>query len=487
VASEEVTVKRWLVLLVWGTCLTAGSAPAADCARGGAPAATLLVPYFRVSRNGVTSAGSEIPDALGQVDTLLAITNVSDSGLVVRATVWNKYGVPVIGFNVPMTAKDVATFRMKDVLNGKLDVNPSTQLIPASKDVCGINQTSGVYAPRTGFGAVKFIRFSNPDPDDARRSISVYATSAFGVEERKLVWDSLDESGDVGALTSPGPFVVDQDNACGAGTVDGQLSGDFSGYVTFDVVNYCTSFFPTDREYWANDVLATAGWEGHGPNALIGDVFYIDSSANGNISGDPMVSFRFAPGLGGWNGAKTFYGRYDTLGDDGANQNVPADYRFVGDGREALGTHYAFRYLNDVGQGLRSWALVFRSDRYASGANDLCGWRASAAGGAGAGGMSDRVHELEIHVYDADENEFLLACNACGARPPSYLFLESQRIDLLNNSDVNPGGYLGGWIDVTLPGTRYGQAFVGVQHSGLGQFLSVGHSASLLFPDTCGP
>jgi hypothetical protein len=485
-------MKATRALILCAFICQSGAGGAVDCARGGTPGATLLVPYFRVSRNGVTNAATDIPDVAGQTDTLLALTNVSNTGLIVHAAIWSKYGTPVLGFNIPLTAKDVVTFRMKDVLNGKLNVNASFGAFSPAKDPCGINQTSGAYAPYVGFGATRFIRFSNPDPADAHRAISVYQTPAFSGQFRKLVWDSLDESGDITSLTAPGAFAIDHDTACGGAPVDGELAGDFSGYATFDVVNYCTNFFPTDREYWANDAIATAGWEDpvSTPNVLMGDVFYVDSSStDSNISGDPMVSLRYKRDLGGWSGQKTFYGRYDTLGD-AANPAVPPAYRFVGDGREALGTHYAFRYLNDAGQGLRSWAIAWRSDRYADPSGpqtDLCRWWARAPANFGYG-FWDRQHSIIIHTYDADENEYVGSCHGpppCPEPLPPYLFLETQRIDLLGNGDVNPEFYRGGWIDLEMPGSRYSQAFVGVQHSGLGAFLSTGHSAHPLDLSEC--
>src|SRR2546423_1580593 len=135
-----------LTLLV---CLAAAAAPAraAQCASGNVPAATLLAPHFRVSRNGLASADGEIPDAPGQTDTLMAITNVGATGLIVHATVWSKYGQPVLGFNIPMTGFDVVFFRMRDVLNGKLNVNPNTQSGSLASDPCGLNQTTGAYTP----------------------------------------------------------------------------------------------------------------------------------------------------------------------------------------------------------------------------------------------------------------------------------------------------------------------------------------------------
>ena len=57
----------------------------------------------------------------------MAITNVSDIDVIAHVTVWNKYSAAVLDFNVPMTGFDVATFRMKDILNGNLNVNLLTQ------------------------------------------------------------------------------------------------------------------------------------------------------------------------------------------------------------------------------------------------------------------------------------------------------------------------------------------------------------------------
>jgi hypothetical protein len=481
-------MKKISALIALALLAVAGTGLAVTCAYDNVPAATLLVPYFRVSRNGVTSVGTTIPDAAGQTDTLMAITNVSNTGLIVHVTVWNKYSFPVLDFNIPMTARDVATFRMRDILNGSLNVNPTTQAGSINSDPCGINQGSGSYAPSIGFGATKYIRFANPDPVDAVQSISRYQTPAFTGTFRRNVWDSLDESGDVTNFTSPGAFILDDDNRC-AGGVDGAFAGDFSGYITMDVVNYCTNFFPDQGEFYANDAIATAGWSaaGYTPNAIMGDFFYVDqNTANNNISGDEMVALEFDQRLN-WIEDKTFYGRYNnvTPADLGNNATVPAPYRFVGDGREPLGTRYGFRYLNSAANGLQSWALVWRSDRFVNPNNpddvNLCDWWAE--GGPAGFGLFDRLHQLVVHTYDSDENEFVTAGGPSPGQgsAPLYVFLEAQRIDLLGNSDINPGGFSGGWIDISFPGnSQYNQAWVGVQHAGRAAFLSVGHGATLL-------
>src|SRR5262249_41133552 len=149
--------------------------------------------------------------------------------------------------------------------------------------------------------------------------------------------------------------------------------GDFSGYVTLDVVNYCTNFFPDSINFYANDAIATLGWDdGNGgpgsPNVIMGDVFYVDQNqdGHGNISGDAAGALEFDDLLD-WRFFRTFYGRYQALGavDPGTSAGPGGGpYAFIGDGREPLGQHYAFRYLSDTDNGLQTWALVWRSDVY---------------------------------------------------------------------------------------------------------------------------
>jgi hypothetical protein len=493
-------MKKVSALIALALLAVAGTGLATTCAQDNVPGATLLVPYFRVSRNGTTSVGTDIPDVLGQTDTLMAITNVSNTGLIVHATVWNKYSLPLLDFNIPMTAKDTCAFRMKDILNGHLNVNSTTQgsitdsasttTTRKQKDPCGINQTSHIYNPTTGFGSAIYIRFPDPDTTDQTASISVYNDPAFSGTFRRNVWDSLDESGDITTFTGLGANIIDDDNRC-AGGVDGAFTGDFSGYMTFDVVNYCTNFFPFQAEYYTDDAIATAGWDiaGYTPNAIIGDVFYVDaSSTNGNISGDPMVSLEFDASLD-WTQSRTFYGRYGTQFDDpGTPASTPGtNYAFVGDGREPLGQRYAFRYLSDSANGLQSWAVVWRSDIYHNPDADpdvtLCDWWANIVAGNVSGrgyGLFDATHQLQIHTYDQDENEFVSGGPSGSTTSSLYIFLEAQRIDLLNSGDFNPAAYRGGWIDLYTPGFFENQTFVEIQHTGLGAFLSVGHGAALL-------
>jgi hypothetical protein len=475
-------MKKFSVLIALVLLAVAGTGFAVTCAYDNVPAATLLVPHFRVARQGIQTG--DIPATQG-TDTLCAITNVSSAGIIVHATLWNKYSKAVLDFNIPLTGYDVAYFSMKGVLNGNLNVNPAIQKVGGT-EVCS------VAAGGPGFGATQYRRFNNPSPADASVTVSQYGVPAFSGPFRQRVWDSLDETGDITSLTSPnGVNILDVDNrACGT-TIDGAYAGDFGGYVTFDVVNYCTNYFPDQPEFYVNDAIATSGWSvaGYSPNTIIGDIFYVDpTNPAGNISGDQMVPIEFDTRLQ-WTPTftSTFFGRYQSALEgplaQGALAGVPVQYQFRGDGREQLGNHYGFRFLNDASQGTRSWAIVWRSDLYNNpNPVNLCDWYNDPASG---GGLADSPHLLTVTTRDNDEKSAVVSGGPSGDTTTTTLFiyLETQRIDIAGASGLNPNAYTGGWIDILFNstlGTLQNQSYVGIQHSGSGLAVSVGHSAALL-------
>ena len=116
-------MKKLSVLVALALLAVAGTGFAVTCAYDNVPGATLLIPYFRVGGT-INSAG--IITSVG-TDTKVAFVNVSTPGIIAHVTVWNKYSAAVLDFNVPMTGKDVVSFNMSDVLNGHLNVNPTTQ------------------------------------------------------------------------------------------------------------------------------------------------------------------------------------------------------------------------------------------------------------------------------------------------------------------------------------------------------------------------
>lgn len=489
-------MKKFSVLIALALLAVAGTGYAATCAQDNVPAATLLVPFWKVSRNGAT--GATISD--GGTNTFVAITNVSATGIIVHATLWNRYSKAILDWNIPMTAFDVVTFSMRDVLNGNLRPNtfPFGTTDPCLATILGLGN----------FGATRYVRFTNPDTSDRSVSISFYANPAYSGTFKRNVWDSVDENpaGDYRSTTSAADYVDNDNPGCGEPS-DGTFEGDFSGYLTLDVVNYCTNWFPDQAQFYVNDAIATAGWNVinpaaiYTPNTIFGDIFYVDPAADGsgNISGDQTVPLEFDGGATflQWNALgvapRTFYGRYASLVpfDNGAAiAGVPPQFAYAGDGREPLAERFGFRYMN--GGGLRSWATIYREDRYDDGTGvasevNLCNWAYGSSFG-----FEDVPHRSIITTFNNDEQTRQQSGGPSGDTPSvaGTIFLETQRIDLLNNTDFIPdSGFTGGWINILLPGfnnpaatpyTNQNQAWVGIQHSGVGASLSVGHTATIL-------
>lgn len=475
-------MKKFTVLVALALLAATGTSYAVTCSTDNVPGATLLVPYFNVS--GDASSGQI---AAGGVDTLVAITNVSLWGAIAHVTIWNKQSAPVLDFNVPMTGYDVAFFFMKDVLNGNLNVNPNTQNMDSGVDPCRDVDNIGDSQPQ-------FIRFQHPEfpVGDYFDSIGYYATPAFSGNFRNRVLDSLDES-PAYSILSTRPSNDSDNPACGPAS-NGTFTSNFSGYITIDVVNYCTNFFPTtvfSPKFYTLDAIATRGWdENGGPNVLMGDVFYIDPAAvGGNISGEAAVSLEFDERLefdtATWATSpyKTFYGRYGaTVNDAVAGPNLR--FTFRGDGREPLGTTYGFRYLNDAANGLQTWATIWRSDRWDADddsttqnvnvGNDLCA-------------VVRNGRQITVSTWDNDENQNQQTGGGPSGDVPITVYTnvwwESNRVIITSNGDMNPGGFKGGWTRFTFNrnyNPLYHQAWVGVEHTAPGAFLSVGHGATLL-------
>jgi hypothetical protein len=484
-------MKKFTVLVALALLAATGTSYAVTCSTDNVPGATLLVPYFNVS--GDASAGAIAP---GGVDTLVAITNVYLWGAIAHVTIWNKQSAAVLDFNVPMTGYDVATFSVRDVLNGFLNVNPNVQNIDTDSglDPCRDPINIGDTQPQ-------FIRFRHPQfpSGDYFDSIGYYATPAFSGNFRNRVLDSLDEAPAYLSLsTRPSN---DKDNpACGT-TSDATFTSAFSGYITIDVVNYCTNWFPNQSTFYTFDAIATRGWDGNGgPNVLMGDVFYIDpAAAGGNISGEAAVSLEFDERLEFdtllWADApqKTFYRRYGESFND-FTAGPDARFTFRGDGREPLGTVYGFRYLNDAAAGLQTWATIWRGDYWDS--NDDSAVRATNAGfdlcptgltTGNVGGVARNGRQISVSTWDNDENQNQQTGGGPSGDVPITQYInvwwESNRVIISGNGDMNPAGFKGGWTRFTFNANRKPvtyQAYIKVEHTAPGAFVSVGHGATLL-------
>lgn len=488
-------MKKFTVLVALALLAATGTSYAVTCSTDNVPGATLLVPYFNVS--GSAAAGDIAP---GGVDTLVAITNVSLWGAIAHVTIWNKQSAAVLDFNVPMTGYDVAFFSVRDVLNGNLNVNPNVQNLDYENangqhlDPCREPDNIGDSQPQ-------FIRFRHPQypTGDYFDSIGYYATPAFSGNFRNRVLDSLDEAPAYLSLSTRPKN--DTDNpACGQ-TSDGTFTSNFSGYITIDVVNYCTNWFPNQSTFYSFDAIATRGWDlNGGPNVLMGDVFYIDPAANGgNISGESAVSLEFDERLefdtALWTDApvKTFYRRYGESFNDFTAGPV-ARFTFRGDGREPLGTVYGFRYLNNAAAGLQTWATIWRGDYWDS--DDDSTTRATNSGydlcltgltSGNVGGIARNGRQITVSTWDNDENQNQQTGGGPSGDVPITIYTnvwwESNRVIITGNGDMNPAIFKGGWTRFTFnrnfdPLTY--QAYVEVEHTAPGAFVSVGHGATLL-------
>ena len=254
-------------------------------------------------------------------------------------------------------------------------------------------------------------------------------------------------------------------------------------------------------------------------------MFYVDTATQRRQhlrrpGGRPRV--RLAPRLRGVGPPpKTFFGKF--VADDiaaCASEHArrgcanagrsPPPFQFGGDGREPLGDRYGFRYLADAANGLQSWILVWRSDVYSAPVDDdstrstSATWadpdsRTATPAPTGSGLYDDRTRS-SVLAYDNDENLFGgvgVPRGPSGSQPgtqtPNYVFLESQRIDLLGavaETGWNPARSRAagststlrgpGFIGDDEPDGVYNQGWVGVQHTAPGAFLSVGHAAANL-------
>ena len=286
---------------------TLAATPAAITSSGGTVAgATILVPDWEVSANGTT--GGDI-SATG-TDTIIQLSNTSSRKVLARANVWTRRGKVVLDFNIPLRPGDSVGISMREVLNGRFNVNAATQ-------------TTSV--PEACWDS-SWYRFENPELFDRMQSISTYPVPAFTGALRTLAWDSLDDSGD--------------DPSCSGLTGDGVYSGSFRGTITIDVVNYCTLYSPESSQYYTNDALATLQSGGDTSNVLLATATRSDVTG---VKPVPVEIATFDSALY-WGSMPTFYRRFYTSMDTGFNPVAPA-FGFSGDGRAPNPGRFGSLYL----------------------------------------------------------------------------------------------------------------------------------------------
>ncbi|MCM2315966.1 MAG: ice-binding family protein [Thermoanaerobaculia bacterium] len=234
----------------------------------GTPAATLLLPYFEID-----------PSGLGE-NTLVTITNVSDTSIVAHVTVWSNWSYPVLDFNIFLTGYDVQSMSLRDLLvNGNI---PNTARNTATSPR-GVRSTRGgtwIEAPyNTGM---------TPSCDSAQGGNGAIPGFLLPAIQSALTGGPFS----IGAINCP--QVADE-------------SDGYIGYITIDTTHVCSQSLPTDPGYFG------AAGEIRHENLLIGDYVRLND-AEGYSGGNPLVHIAAIPGGSPFLGATTltssFYQRY---------------------------------------------------------------------------------------------------------------------------------------------------------------------------------
>jgi hypothetical protein len=247
-----------------------------------APAATLLLPYFEVDTSAAVGAGST---------TLFTITNTSRHPQIAHVTLWTDWAFPVLAFDVLLTGYDVHGINLFDVIvRGILTPSASAEASPFQY-AFNTNFAGGDLHPRLTCAGLP-----TTVPPDLLQAVRSALTTGTGYNI-------------TGAVNCPGPI----------GANHGTIA---KGYVTVDVVSYCSSRLVADGSYYSGTGAPILF-----DNVLIGDYQQIGPTAFGfgtataiDAQGGPMVHIRAVPegGLSGASGGQavqtnlpfTFYDRY---------------------------------------------------------------------------------------------------------------------------------------------------------------------------------
>jgi hypothetical protein len=276
------------------------------------PAATLLLPYFEVDTAAPVGVG---------LTTLFTVVNTSRYPQIAHVTVWTDWGYPVLGFNLFLTGYDVQGINLFDVLVRGVIVPsigaPGTSISP--KPGAPVSYFGGDSTPLSNTSNPNFILAGSPD-------VRVTCNQLPGVMPTDLAVAVKN------ALTTGTGYLN-----CGSAPIGFNHGPHAVGYITVDVVSYCTSQFPTD----------SGGSYFSGPsapllfdNVLSGDYQVIGPTPAGagtgatfDAEGGPMVHIHAVPegGLSGAGGGValgtnlpfTFYDRYTPSGARTADRRQP--------------------------------------------------------------------------------------------------------------------------------------------------------------------
>ncbi|MGN6517852.1 MAG: hypothetical protein ACTHK2_00320 [Dokdonella sp.] len=278
----------------------------------GAPAATLLLPYFE----------TDLGDPNG-TQTTVRISNASATAMLLHSTLYTDLGVPTLQFDTYLVGYDSVDIDLRLLFKGIVPQTASagqdpTDLIspqgPLSQDINFASCSGGVLPPP-----------------------GLPPTSS-GVLPANTTWD-------VGTVAAIRAAHTGQASTLWSGQCGAVAHGDniARGYMTIDTVNNCTMRYPSDPGYFAPGFSGDATMQNvlYGTSTTINRNFqtvYTENLVPVEASfNDPTTS---TPGI------QTFYG--SQIG------NTPDD------GREALGTVWTARSMEGAVFNFQTKFVVWR-------------------------------------------------------------------------------------------------------------------------------
>lgn len=357
-----------------------------SCDISTSPAATLLLPYFEVDPSG---AGE---------NTLVTITNVSDTSIVAHVTVWTNWSFPVLDFNLFLTGYDVVGLSLRDLLVSGNIPNTARNTTISPRGVRSTRSSTWIEAPyNTG---------------------SLAATCAGSQGGNGAVPGFL--LSQIQSGLTGGPY-----SAGGTGCAQvGDVSDNMIGYITIDTSAVCSQSLPTDAAYFSSEIR----WE----NQLIGDYIRLND-VEGVAGGNPLVHIKALPGGNATpvtTLAYTFYQRYIAL-------------LGVTDRRQPLPALFAGRYIEA--------GTAFDTDYVI--------WREGPTTGAETLSCNSQLPRnasfpyVEIVRFDERENPTTRQ-GGCQVSPcaPDQGLAETQLINVNNSSYIptDPSADTGGWVYFNL-------------------------------------
>jgi hypothetical protein len=384
-----------------------------SCEVSATPAATLLLPYFEVDTAAPPGTGTT---------TLFTVTNNSIYPQIAHVTVWTNWGFPVLAFNLFLTGYDVQGINLYDVIVNGIVVSPagtSINTLPGSgltiSTPFGNTSNPNFVASGTMSALTTCAALPGTLPADLTAAVKNALTLGAGYN--------------AGGVNCSGPVGFNNGNRA-------------KGYVTIDVVSYCTAQFPSDAGYYTGPAAAILF-----DNVLSGDYEQIGpspSAASGvtgfDAEGGPMVHIHAIPegGLSGASGGValatnlpfTFYDRFTPTGNRAADRRQP------------LPSAWNARYIQGGPAGF---------------ATDLKIWREGIAAGQATCGQTADIQLNSVMAirdivrFDEHENSFGVVSGCLNQICPLQTLPAASR--MASSSSIVPpnlGVDVGGWLYLDL-------------------------------------